>query len=218
MAPKSSAADTTAAPIQLRRLEQAEVPFQIEGLTPVIPHRFSEKARRMLREKHTNPGAVRAKKEAKDPEQDAMDSCYWLPPVEGSSESRPALPATAFKAAMVHACRLFDGVSMAAAKSLFYVVGEGEDQLVPIEGAAKMREDTPRNQTGVVDLRYRMAFYPWSATVSVRFIKSAISTDSIAALLDAGGRGGVGDWRPSAPKSATGTFGQFNVVGMGDGS
>jgi hypothetical protein len=122
------------------------------------------------------------------------------------------MPATAFKAAMVGACRLFEGISMTQAKSLFYVVGEGDEQLVPIEGEARVREDTPRNQTGVADLRYRMQFYPWSTTLVVRFTKVAIDADSIAALLDAGGRGGVGDWRPSSPKSHTGTFGQFEVV------
>jgi len=29
--------------------------------------------------------------------------------------------------------------------------------------------------------------------------------------VDAGGNGGVGDWRPSAPKSLTGTFGRYEV-------
>jgi hypothetical protein len=204
--------DGTVAPIQLRRLEQAEATFDVRGLTPLIPHRWSEKAKRMMREKQTSPGGVRARKEAKDPDQDAMDSCYWLPPLEGSENARPGMPATAFKAAMVGACRLFEGISMTQAKSLFYVVGEGDEQLVPIEGEARVREDTPRNQTGVADLRYRMQFYPWSTTLVVRFTKVAIDADSIAALLDAGGRGGVGDWRPSSPKSHTGTFGQFEVV------
>ena len=213
MAPKTSADDKPpVATIQLKRLEQAEQTFKIEGLTPVIPHRWAEKSKRLMREKQMNPGAVRVKKEAKDPEAEAMDSCYWLPPLEGSSESRPALPATAFKAAMVHACRLFEGISMVQAKSLFYVVGESDEQLVPIEGVVRQREDTPRNASGVADLRYRLQFNDWKASITVRFTKAAISAESIAALLDAGGRGGVGDWRPSSPKSATGTYGQFKVV------
>jgi hypothetical protein len=62
-----------------------------------------------------------------------------------------------------------------------------------------------------VDLRYRNYFFPWKAVLNIRFISDAIDADSILALVDAGGRGGVGDWRPSSPKSATGTYGQYRV-------
>ena len=67
-------------------------------------------------------------------------------------------------------------------------------------------------RTGVADLRYRYSFFPWSADLRIRFLPSVLTQDSVLALLDAAGYGGVGDWRPSAPKSATGTFGQFEVV------
>ena len=190
--------------IQLRRIEQGEVDIPIVGVTPVIPHRWSEKAIRMMQEKQSG-ATVKAKREAKDPEQEAHDSCYWL------DDGRPGLPATAFKASMVSACRFFDGLTMTQAKLLFFVVGQGVDQLVPIEGDAVMRTDTPRNATGVADLRYRYAFDPWSATITVKFLPSIITQESVMTLLDAAGKGGVGDWRPSAPKSATGTFGQFRV-------
>ncbi len=190
--------------VNLRRLESVELKVDIIGTTPLIPHRWSEKAINMMAVKQSQPG-VRAKREAKNPEQEAHDSCYWLAP------NVPGMPATAFKAAMVGAVRFFDGLTMAAAKQLFYVVGEGPDQLVRIDGDATMRIDTPRNANGVADLRYRLAFFPWSAQLLVRFIPQVLTPESVIALLDAAGRGGVGDWRPSAPKSATGTFGQWTV-------
>jgi len=193
--------------IELRRIEQASVTVDIEGKTPVIPHKWSEKAIRMMADKQSAaPGALKNKRAPKDPEQEAHDSCYWLAP------GQPGMPATAFKAAMVGACRFFEGLTMTAAKLLFYVEGEGPDQLVAIKGDPIMRTDTPRNATGVADLRYRYSFYPWAATLTVRFLPSVITQDSVLSLLDAAGYGGVGDWRPSAPKSATGTFGQFGVV------
>jgi hypothetical protein len=122
------------------------------------------------------------------------------------------MPAVAFKAAMCSAVRYFQGITMVAAKALFFVEGQGPEQLVPIEGHLEMWEATPRNQGGVVDLRYRNRIFPWSATIAVRFLPALIDTQSVVALLDAAGRQGVGDWRPASPKSMTGTYGQWRVV------
>jgi hypothetical protein len=124
------------------------------------------------------------------------------------------MPATAFKAAMVSACRFFEKPSMTEAKLLIFVEGEGAEQLVPIEyeGEPILREDTPRNANGGADLRYRYSFFPWRATITVRFIPSSLSETSVVALLDAAGRVGAGDWRPGSPKSATGTFGTWRVA------
>lgn len=194
--------------VELQRIEPVRVEIPIVGKTPLIPHKWSEKAIRMMEQKQSQPG-VRAKREAKDPQQEAHDSCYWL--YNKAGKEIPAMPATAFKAAMVGACRFFEGLTMTIAKQIFYVVGEGPDQLVPITGDMTMRQDTPRNSGGVADLRYRHQFDPWSAVLTIEFIPQIINGASVVALLDAAGRGGVGDWRPSSPKSATGTYGQWSV-------
>lgn len=201
--------------IQLRRIEDMVLTAEIVGVTPVIPHRWSEKSLRMMRDKQMSAtSAPRARKEPKNPEEEAHDSCYWLDVKDddGNVSTKGAVPATAFKAAMVGACRFYEGITMTQAKLLFYVEGEGPDQLVPIEGEPTQREDTPRNSGGTADLRYRMQFWPWSARLNIHFLPSMIGPDSVYALLDAAGKGGVGDWRPSSPKSATGTCGQFRLV------
>lgn len=200
--------------VRLRRLEEARLQVQIEGETALIPHNWSEKARGLMRGKQSGT-IIRPKREPKNPEQEAYDSCYWLP------DGRVGMPATAFKAAMVDACRHFEGLAMKYAKLLFVVEGEGPEQLVVIAGAHETAdqgwksciwEATPRNQTGVVDLRYRLRILPWRATLTVRFIASRIDADSVIALVDAAGRGGVGDWRPSSPKSNTGVYGMWRVA------
>ena len=122
------------------------------------------------------------------------------------------MPATAFKSALCGATRYFEGITMVAAKSLFFVEGQGPDQLVPIDGELELWESTPRNQGGVVDLRYRNRVFPWAATIVVRFLPSQVDAASVVALLDAGGRLGVGDWRPNSPKSMTGVYGQWKVI------
>ena len=74
-----------------------------------------------------------------------------------------------------------------------------------------MREDMPRNANGVADLRYRPEFWPWSATLLVKYIPTQLDKDSVWNLVDASGLQGVGSWRPSSPKSMSGTFGQYRV-------
>jgi hypothetical protein len=96
-------------------------------------------------------------------------------------------------------------------KASLFVIGEGDDQLVPINGDLTVREDTPRNSVGVADLRYRYSIWPWSAVLSVQFVPTIIDAEAVVNVIDAGGNGGVGDWRPSAPKSLTGTFGRYEV-------
>lgn len=204
-APKS----TQQGPIQLQRIGRHSTEIPIVGVSPLIPHRWSEKALRLMREAQSGSKA-RAKREAKDPTEEAEGAQYYLP-----GTSQPGMPATAFKAAIVGAVRLFDGLTMTLVKQAVFVQGVGPDQLVAIHGDRELREDTPRNATGVADLRYRYYYgagaEPWRATLDVTFNPVVIDESSIVALVDAAGDGGVGDWRPSAPKSATGTFGRFRV-------
>ncbi len=184
--------------------EVAEV--EIEGVTPLIPHKWSEKALRLMREAQSGAKA-RQKREPKDPHEEAEAALYRL------SDGRLGMPATAFKAAIVGAVRLFEGLTMVTVKQALFVLGEGADQLVPIEAEMELREDTPRNANGGADLRYRYYLWPWSATLRVEYLPRVIDRASVVTLIDAAGNGGVGDWRPSAPRSATGTFGRFRVKG-----
>lgn len=191
--------------IRLRRIEDSILEVRINGITPVIPHRWSAKAIRQMAEKQQSEVATaRARRTPKKPEEERYDSCYWL-------GDQGAIPAVSFKAAMVGACRFFDGLTMTLAKLLLYCEGEGPEQLVAIGKEKQPREDTPRNASGTPDLRYRFQFWPWSADLRIHYLPTMIDVDSVIALLDMAGKGGVGDWRPSSPKSATGSYGQFRV-------
>lgn len=195
------------AEIQLRRLERVVFEIPVQGTAPLIVNRWSEKAKQMMLEAQQTK--ARPKKEPKDPVANFEASRYRFP------DGRDGFPATGFKAAIVHAGRLFDGVTQVALKQTIRVIGEqvGQEQLVPLEyGEITMREDTPRNASGVADLRYRAQYWPWSCTLRVVTIRGQFDHESILALVDAAGHGGVGEWRPTAPKSATGTFGCFEIV------
>jgi len=203
-------------PVQLQRLEEQVAEIHIAGITPLIIHKWSEKALNQMR--IAQSGAIKPPREPKNAEENAHAATYWV----DAEETIPGIPSVSFKAAMVGACRFFDGLPMTTAKLLFFVDGvvseakgdaPARDLLVPIiSGPGEMREDTPRNDNGNPDLRYRNQFFPWKAKLNVRFMPAKISPESVIALADAAGRGGVGEWRPSAPKSATGTYGQFRVI------
>lgn len=194
-----------AAQIELVRLERQTVVVPIVGITPYIPHRFPEKARRQMREKQTSASRVKAAREPKDPAQEAFDSTYWIVPHQVLGA-----PAAGFALAMNGAVRSFDGITMVQAKTLFRVRGEGPEQLVRLlDTAWEMHEDTPRNANGQPDLRYRNYVFPWRAEVAIDFKSQLISAQSIIALLEEAGTGGIGDWRPSA--KAGGIFGQWEL-------
>lgn len=193
----------------LRRLERVVFEFPIRGTAPLIVNRWSQKARQMMLDKQQT--SARPKHEPKDPAANYEASKYKLP------DGRDGFPATAFKAAIVHAARLFEGVTQVQVKQTVLVtsdhIDDRGDQLVLLNfDDVLMREDTPRNASGVADLRYRAQYNGWSATLRVRTIAGQFDEGSILALVDAAGIGGVGEWRPTAPKSATGTFGTFEVV------
>lgn len=211
-APSTNGASSRSGAITIRRLERVAYEVQIEGVTPLIVNRWSEKARQMMLDKQQN--AARAKKDPKDPVALFESSKYRLP------DGRDAFPATGFKAAVVHAARLFDGITQVSMKQTILVKGDGTDargdELVALDyGEVLMREDTPRNASGVADLRYRAQYNDWSAKLRIHTVEGQIDIESLMALVDAAGVGGVGEWRPTAPKSATGTYGTFRVVDEG---
>lgn len=177
--------------------------LHVEGVSPLIVSRFDEKAKeQMLAAMQTKTRKV---KEPKDPEKEYQRRRYIL------ADGRDGFPAVGFKAAIIGGARQFEGVTMTALKSQLYVHGEGVEMLVPIDGDISMREDAVRVGNGVADLRYRPMYWPWKATVRIDFLSALLSPESVVALALAGGMGGIGEWRPSAPKSLTGSYGRFTV-------
>lgn len=193
------------AEIQIQRINRHVANIPIIGTAPLIVHRFDEKAKQQMLD--TQQGRKR-QKQAKDPQADFERARHRLP------DGTDGFPATGFKAAMVGGARYFQDkkLSMTLLKQALFVQGEGSDMLVRLDSPEpKMREDTVRIAMGTSDLRYRPMFDPWSAMLSVVFMPSLMDVESVVALVDAGGLGGIGEWRPSAPKSATGVYGTFEV-------
>lgn len=192
--------------VEIKPLNIQHVEVEIVGETELITHRWSQKAKEMMLGKQMGKAQTRAKK---DPEQDYQDSMYRF------DDGGYGFPAAGFKAAIVGACRMFDGLPMTKAKIAIRVTGEtnqyGED-LIRIHAEPHKREDMVRLESGVADIRFRAGFWPWSGKLRVTFNADIISLEQLYNLIDAAGFGGVGEWRPSAPKSSTGSYGCFRVA------
>lgn len=181
----------------------------IVGTTPLILHKWSEKAIAMIRDKQMKK-AVSAKG-AKDPEAEFNGARYI------SAEGWDGAPAVAFKAAMVGACRQTGkAISMTLAQRLFFVVPEAYlpdgTPLVRIYGEPRIHESMVRVGQGIADIRYRPIYMPWSANLRIQYNADVISAEQVVNLLQLAGLAeGVGEWRPSAPRSYTGTFGCWMI-------
>jgi hypothetical protein len=200
--------DSTEQSVQLRRLGRRTVIVGVQGTAPLIIHKFSTKARQMMLDAQQKKS--KAVKPVREPERDCREALYALP------DGRPGFPAVGFKAATIGAARYFDKkvVNMTMLRGAMFFVGEGPEQLVPIVGDWRMREDVVTVGISGTDLRFRPEFPEWSAQLRITFLPEVVTADSIVSLVDAGGMGGIGEWRPG--KCATGSFGTFTVTDLAE--
>lgn len=182
----------------------AEATFAIEGTSPLIVHKFSEKARKMIEDKQQ--GKSKGGKKTRDPEADFYGSMYTF-----ADGNKYGFPSGGFKAAMTRAGKQL-GYTMVDLKGWFFIVPDDRDgNLVEIVGTPRMRTDMVRIGNGTADVRYRPEFPEWGAVLRIQYNEKCISLEQLAELIAlAGFSCGIGDWRPE--KAATGTFGTWRLV------
>lgn len=205
--------------VEIRNLELETVPITLVGDTPIIEHKWSEKAKREMLEAQQGKSKGK-KKESKNPVADFIRSLYWLsdePDITGKDETeceqafvdainngaRFGFPVCAFKKAAISAAYRNgwskDKVSLQGA---FFIkssdgISDGVE-CVEIKGDAPvMREDMVKIGMGTADIRYRGEIRNWHADVDIVYNKNGqYSLDNILSMLNAGGYTcGVGEWR-----------------------
>ena len=195
------------AAIQIDRIDADTLRVPIIGTSPLIVHNWSEKAKRQMLDAQQGRKKV---KEIRDPRADYESSLYRID-TDGHGDQY-GFPVLAFKAATIGGARFYDkSVTMTMLRQCLFFKGvvtkADPAQLVPIEGEPRMREDVVRVGQGT-DLRYRAEFPEWSAVLTITFVKSALSRNSVLSLIDAGGMGvGVGEWRPQR----SGEYGTYQI-------
>jgi len=189
--------------LAIDRIQVEALSVPILGTSPLIVHRFSEKAKRQMLDAMQGR---KTPKEAKDPQAEYEAAFYRF------SDGGYGFPVVAFKAATVDASRFYGkSVTKVGLRQFLFMRGEiGADgqQLSRITGEPHMREDPVTVGRSGRDLRYRPEFMEWSTSLHVIYVTSALTRDSVLSLIDAGGMGvGVGEWRPEKD----GDFGTYRI-------
>lgn len=189
--------------------------FKVIGTTPLVVHKFSEKAKKQIMATQEAGSKAKSKKvrEAKDFKQVYNDARHI------SVEGWDGVPASAFKSAMISACRATDFVMTRAKQAILYVEADGNDAteftpLVRVYGTPKMDIRPARNDNGSVDIRARPMWLQWHCIVRVKFDADMLSLTDISNLLSrAGQQVGICEGRPASKNSNGCGWGCFTVAG-----
>jgi hypothetical protein len=189
--------------------------FELIGTTPYVQHAWGEKARKIMME--TQEGGQKQgkkKKEARDFVEEYMAAFHQ------TTSGRHGIPAVAFRAAMLSACRAA-GYTMKLAKQAIVNIDHDEIStdgmgLIYIEGTPKRDIRAVRIGQGQTNLAVRPMWMPgWRVTLRVKFDADMLKLQDIAHLvMRAGTQVGVGEGRPDS-KTADGPgleWGKFEVV------
>lgn len=219
MATKMKQEEIVIKPIDIRT-----VTVRVVGTTPLIMHKWSEKAKRMILDNQMKIAKSKGY-DAKNPVGDFIESMYWMDgsPVPGemteegfakaiASGAKFGFPATSFKqAAISSGYRTGVTKDMASLRGAFFVKGYGLDNLVEIKYNVppRMREDMVKVSNGGTDIRFRGEFPDWYADLEIQYnANGQYSLDQIINLINLGGFAcGVGEWRPEKD----GTYGMYQV-------
>jgi len=189
--------------------------FTIVGSAPYVQNAFSKKALETMRAKQSAGSTAKkgGKKEAKD-----FDECFRQS-MHRSRDGWYGIPAGAFRAAIVSACRTV-GFKMVLAKLSAFVEADGFDA---VDGTPLVRitKGDPRHVEHYVriqqttDIRVRAMWDEgWEAVLRVRFDADQFTTADMANLImRVGQQVGIGEGRPDS-KSSTGMgWGLFIIKG-----
>ena len=189
--------------------------LNIRGTAPLVINNFSHKARQKMMDDMATPKSARKAKTERPPRdyEDDFQQARHL-----SVEGWDGIPCSAFRAAMIDACRTV-GLVMTKAKMSVFVIPDGFDAkdgtpLVRIKGNAPVRtESLVRNDNGGADIRIRPMWREWECSVTVEFDADMITPDSVVNLLDRAGRQvGVGEGRPFSKNSVGQGWGTFKFI------
>jgi len=193
------------------KFERLEIP--IVGITPYVQLRFSEKAINTMKEK-MKLGARAKKGAAREPRD--FDEDYQQA-LRVSTEGWHGIPASAFRCAMVSACKIV-GFYMTKAKLAVFIEADGIDAidglpLVKIEGEPEPVEHHVRNADGKADIRVRAMWRKWGVQLRVRYDAGMFSSKDVVNLLArVGGQVGIGEGRPDSKKSSGMGWGMFELA------
>jgi hypothetical protein len=210
--------------IEISPIDLKTATFTIEGVTPLICNRWSEKAKMQMLKPQITKDKIKTKERlVKRPHEDGINSLYWITgkPIitdEMTDEDCAAafyeavnngatfgFPAVAVKKAIV-AAAYRNGLSKDKVSLYgYFAIG---NELVEIVGHPEIREDTVTVGNGAADIHFRGEFKQWESTFSVTYNANILTLEKFANMLELGGFScGIGEWRIEK----SGIYGQFRI-------
>lgn len=192
--------------IQLKPLNTRQMVLVIEGVSRLVQHNWSEKAKKMMRDKKA--GKKTKDREPCDPQQEFLDATYF------TEDGGYGVPATALKACVVSAAHKDRGIEKTLVRKSLFIMCDDVNGVIPmICSEPKMREDFVRVGVKQTDLRYRPEFLEWEVEVPIEYNADYLRPEDIANLFDHAGDGvGIGEHRPEKG----GDWGRFQVKQKGE--
>jgi len=207
------ATKTTAVAVAIKPPNIATAIFPIHGNAPYVQARFSAKAMQAMKAKMLEGSTAKGKKH-REPRDFADD---FRQAMHVSQEGWVGIPASAFRQAIISACRLV-GFKMTLAKLSVFVEADGFDSvdgipLIKLDAEEpEMLEMAVRNQTGVADIRVRPMWRKWGAKVRVRYDADQFTLADVTNLMARVGlQVGIGEGRPDSRESAGLGWGTFDL-------
>lgn len=189
--------------ISLKPINQQEVTFTIIGTSPMVQHKWSSKAIKMIRDKKTKDSGKTKNREKCVPEQEMQDATYLT--VDGEY----AIPAMAFKNSLITAAHKDIGVEKTMLRKSLFIKCSDANGCLPIDCEPPiMREDMVRVGVGSADLRWRPEFTEWACEITVIIDADNLPVEHLINLVNRAGFGvGLCEMRPEKGKD----FGRFEV-------
>lgn len=187
--------------VQLKPINVLKLRVSIESTSPLIQHKWSEKALRAMREK--GGGKKTKDRSQRDPEAEAKAATYL------TEKGEHGIPLLALKGAIIEAAHKDIGIEKTLVRKALFIRAPDASLVIPIKAPKPtVREDSVRVGMGKADLRYRPQFDSWSAVLDIDYDADLLQPADIANLIDRAGFGvGICEWRPEKG----GEFGRFRV-------
>lgn len=202
MAKKKTVADATAnAEVKLPPIQKRRIVVSIVGTSPLIQHRWSEKAKATMRDKQA--GKKTKNRDVRDPEREGREAAYY------TDDGHFGVPAMAIKSALISAAHKDIGVEKTVVKKALFIECDDRNNCLHMDcDEPEIREDTVRVGMGSTDLRYRPYFFRWSVDVAIVVDAGWLQVADVCNLVDRAGFGvGIGEWRPEKG----GDYGRFEL-------
>jgi hypothetical protein len=195
---KSAAPAVIEQSVHLPTVETRRMAVRLNGETPLIVHRFEEKA---ITEMLAKQRGLPFERQKKNPHKDYEASKYK------NIKDEDCIPVMTVKKAMVEAATFSDDMTKKQTRGGFMIIGE----YAPLEyGEVRLRQDMVR-LSGIgrtPDIRFRAEYLDWSVDLVIEFNPRLITPDQILYLLRSAGTAvGICEWRIQKD----GNYGAFSV-------